>query len=80
MVRNVKKYKWRKQYGPYMMNTLKKVTDIKIMMERFYAWAIRCKESCWGGYEYEWNGRYHLWRVPKETMQKLHETTNILYK
>ena len=43
-----------------VMNTLKKVTDIKIMMEAFYAWAIRCKSLAGGGYEYEWNGRYHL--------------------
>jgi DNA modification methylase len=32
-----------------------------------------------GGYEYEWNGREHLWRLPKKSMEKLHNEGKIHY-
>ena len=32
-----------------------------------------------GGYEYEWNGVERLWRLPRESMQRLHDDGRIRY-
>jgi|TARA_B110000116_G_C16801087_1_gene570832 DNA modification methylase len=75
-----KKYTWNKQYGPYEDAYIKKSYRYKDTDGRlFRPGPLDAKSLAGGGYEYEWNGRYHLWRLPKHKMQQLHDAKGIYY-
>ena len=76
-----KKYTFNKTYASYDDAYIKK--QYKYVEEdtgRLYRpGPLDAKGLQGGGYEFEWNGRLHLWRLPEESMKKLDKEGKIHY-
>ncbi len=71
---------WNKQFTPlgedYIKSHYKHTDDDG---RKYRLGPLDAKSLSGGGYEYEWNNRYHLWRVPKKEMEKLHKEKKLHY-
>lgn len=76
-----KNFKWNKLYSPYKKEYLEKQYKHidKKSGKRYRPAPLDAKGLQGGGYQYEWNGRNHLWRVPESEMQKLHNEDKLHY-
>jgi DNA modification methylase len=73
-------FTWNHEYQPYDQSYIESHYRRKNAKGRFYRTDnLTAGGLSGGGYTYEWNGVTKLWRLPIESMQKLHDQGRVHY-
>ena len=72
-------YTWNQLYEPYDDEYMKRFKHTDPDGRRYMDDNLTAKGLSGGGYEYEFEGRSSIWRVPEETMRELHDGNRLYF-